>query len=235
MSVSRLIGESGISKADFQTLAGLNRKFGFGVEDHNRALAFMLSQGIVKEEGGRYFRGALELYPWIAQGIYSGDPHLADLSMLPGFTGQKKFQNDLATEIGLKGELFVMSLLKEMVDPDQVNRIDHVSLYDDAAGYDIRTPSVTGAWEEVLLEVKTTTRGEGREAFFLTRNEMKVAETEPNWYLIFVKLTSSGPKLLGHLVARELEPLLPKDQTEGLVWSEVTGRIPTDELRLGLP
>lgn len=236
LSVFRIVGEQGVSKADFQAAAGWIREFGFGLQDHNRACSFLLKNGFLYEVDGRYFRGKLSLEPWVLTGIESGDSELEGLLELQGFQGRKKFEEGLKREIGLLGEQHVVSLLKEQVDPDSIHRIDHVSLSDDSAGFDIRTPSVSGVWEEVLLEVKTSSRMDASSVFYLTRNEAQAGASLDSWFLIFVSLTSEGPRLRGHLAYAEIEPFLPRNRPEGrFIWTEVKGKVPLDDLYPGLP
>lgn len=235
LSVVRIIGEQGITKADFQATAGWNREFGFGLQDHVRACSFLLESGVLYELEGRYFRGALSLDSWVLNEIKSGDSDLEGLLDFPGFRGRRKFKDDLNREIGLLGELHVMSLLKERIDPDLSYRINHVSLSDDMAGFDIQTPSVSGVWEEVYLEVKTSSRQDGDNTFYLTRNEARIGARETNWFLVFVSLSPEGPKLRGHLPFDEIRPHLPRNRPDGLMWTEATGKIPLDNLFAGLP
>ena len=235
LSVFRIVGEDGISKADFQAAAGWTRKFGFGLQDHTRACSFLLERKFLHEVDGRYYRGELSLEPWILSGIESGDSDFEALFELPGFQGSKKFKESLNREIGLLGELHVVSLLKNQVDPDLAYRIEHVSLTNDTAGFDIRTPSVSGVWEEVCLEVKTSSRRERDSVFYLTRNEARVGATNENWFLVFVSLTSEGPRLLGHLAFADIEPYLPKNHPDGFIWTELSGRTPIGDLYVGLP
>ena len=235
ISVARIIGLEGVSRADFQTSAGLRREFGFGVQDHNRALRFLLEKGIVDERDGRYFRGSLDLTSWSREEIIEEGAGLDSLSNLPGFNGRRKFLEGLNQEIGLIGENFVMGLLERRIDPDLKYRIEHVSLENDMAGFDIRTPSVSGVWEEVMLEVKTSARVGGDPVFYLTRNEARVGARYKNWFLVFVRLSSAGPELKGHLPFSEFEDLLPREQSRELVWSELTGKIPFDDLYADLP
>lgn len=234
-SVVRIVGRDGISKADFQASAGLSREFGRGVNDHNRALNFLLDRGAVEERDGRLFLGELDLESWGADQIIGEAQGLDLLANLPGFRGRKKFQEGLNREIGLLGEQFVMSLLDARVDPDLKYRIEHTSLVDDMAGYDIRTPSVSGVWEEVFLEVKTSARLGSEPIFHLTRNEAKVGERSDRWFLVFVSLTTEGPKLNGHLPFSEIKNVLPINQAGGLQWSEVSGRVPLEDLCADLP
>lgn len=235
ISVAKIIGLEGVSRADFQISAGLGREFGFGVQDHHRALRFLLDKGIVEEREGRYFRGTLDLTSWSEDQILEEGAGLAGLSNLPGFIGRKKFSEGLNREIGLIGENFVMGLLEQRVDPDLKYRIEHVSLENDMAGFDIRTPSVRGVVEEVLLEVKTSARIGGDSVYHLTRNEARVGALSKNWFLVFVQLSSAGPELNGHLPFSEVEGLLPRNQSKELVWSELTGRVPIDDLYVDLP
>jgi hypothetical protein len=234
-SLVQLVGESGISKTDFKVAAGLKREFGLGLNDHTRGLNDLLDKGVIIEQEGRYLRGTLNLDVWTPEEIQEGNGGLELLADFPGFQGRKKFRDGLNEEIGLIGELYVVTLLREQVDPDLAHQIDHVSLVNDMAGYDIRSPGTTSVWDEVFLEVKTTTRADTDAVFYLTRNESNVGAKARNWFLVFVSLSEEGPSLRGHLPFSEVSPLLPENKLGGMVWSETVGKIPLEDLYSGLP
>ncbi len=71
----------------------------------------------------------------------------------------------------------------------------------DGAGYDVL--SFDRAGQEQLLEVKTT-NGSARTPFFLTRNELAVAEERPaDWRIYRVHLFSTQPTIF--MIAPPLE------------------------------
>lgn len=138
------------------------------------------------------------------------------------FEHLRKYQS----EIGQRGELFVIDIEKEKLKNTRfVNRIEHVSKKDDAAGYDIISFETDGT--QLYIEVKTTDKN--CDIFYITENELarsKALKEEGKKYLIYrVTDILSEPKcsiiediskafILEPLVWRVKEKILEK-HTEG--------------------
>jgi hypothetical protein len=71
----------------------------------------------------------------------------------PNLKWAKKYDNTELIGIGQKGEEAVVKLLHQLIDERYHNRIRHVALVDDTAGFDIRAPSVKNHEDFVFLEV----------------------------------------------------------------------------------
>jgi hypothetical protein len=90
--------------------------------------------------------------------------------------------------IGLKGELFVIKVLKEVLTKANLahlaDKIMHTSVEkaEMNLGYDIQAFDSFG--KEIYVEVKTTTEANANASFILTKNEMKAIQ-EVNRYFIY--------------------------------------------------
>lgn len=149
----------------------------------------------------------------------------------------RKFQDNsqLLSEIGLRGEKFVVSLLEASLPLNRVKMIKHVSIYDDSAGYDIFSPSTTGENHGYLLEVKTSVQKSDSITLFISRNEIDVAIKNRNWRLVAVEIIDGVPKLLGHLDASELVPYLPEEKSNNVRWTQLRIQIDKTLFLAGLP
>ena len=113
---------------------------------------------------------------------------------------RNKFDHDLLREIGLQGEQFVFEKLKEKLPESTHQYIDHVSLKNDLLGYDILGRSVTNSDRKTLLEVKTFSgHSRSKFVFYISANEIDVADHSPYWYLVAVERRNSDLSILGHI------------------------------------
>lgn len=236
LSAISIIGLNGASLVDFNLFAGMSKEYGFGFEDHARALDYLISEGTVRESQGKLRIRSLANLPWLPEVIARADSRAWQLiDNLP----QKvwKFSPDeLANmELGLQGELFVMDELRQSLDQDLHEQIQHVSLEDDSLGYDIYSPSLFETRGDVRLEVKTSSRPGSDFVFYLSRNEFEVGHTVKNWFLVFVKVNEGVPLLMGHLGVGELIDRISRDVDSEFKWQSVRGKIDTRELVIGLP
>ena len=89
-------------------------------------------------------------------------------------------------ELGLAGEFFVIeherNKLIENGRDDLAKQVEHVSLLDSSAGYDIQSFDVDGS--EIFIEVKTTT-GSKSTPFYISKNEVEVSERLGTSYWIY--------------------------------------------------
>lgn len=101
-------------------------------------------------------------------------------------------------KLGDRGEKIVMNLearrLRDGNREDLIEKIDRVSLKSDSYGYDIRSFEIDG--RERYIEVKATTGKIGNANFFLSANELRVAEESENYFIYMVyDVTSLSPKV----------------------------------------
>lgn len=91
------------------------------------------------------------------------------------------------TELGLRGEIWVVALERERLRSvgrnDLADRVVHVSReIGDGLGYDVRSFDVDGT--ERCIEVKTTRAGAGR-AFVVSPRELQVSRNHPDRYWLY--------------------------------------------------
>lgn len=235
-SILRMIGRDGLALQDFKKLAWLSRDFGLGADDHIRACNALIDQGFVSVvDDILVFVGFLPV-DWLVQSLAKGEESAFQLvEDFPRRFWKFDIDQTVLAEIGYAGEEFVIEQLRERTHPDQWNRIRHVSLENDALGFDLVGPSRFESRGDLLFEVKTSFRPGLSTRFHLTRNEAKVGASQDTWYLVFVKNTELGFRIAGHLAYSDIKNLLPTDTSEEFQWSEVVGTIKNDELRPGLP
>ena len=119
---------------------------------------------------------------------------------------ERDFRNH---QLGRAGEEFVVDLERRRLAagdrPDLADKVRWVAMEDgDGAGFDVLSFDVGG--KERLIEVKTT-NGAARTPFFMTRNEMAVAEERSeHWHLYRVHLFAQQPKI--YTVRPPLEGML---------------------------
>ena len=235
-STLALLSADGLSLADFRKVSTFSVEFGLGYEDHVRACDFLLAAGVVQLLDGNLSVTGLESSPWLIDALASGDPEvLSKMASIPRRLWKFDPEKEVLRSIGLDGENFVLECLQRRLDPDLHSGIDHISLIDDSAGYDISAPSIYEARGAVYLEVKATTQITERFVFFLSRNEANVGRRLDNWYLVFVRKTADGWSLVGHLPFRDVSPLLPAEQSNFFEWREARGSLPIGDIRPGLP
>lgn len=108
---------------------------------------------------------------------------------------ERDFRN---RQLGRAGEEFVVDLERRMLAAgdreDLARKVRWVAMEDgDGAGFDILSFDADG--RERLIEVKTT-NGAARTPFFMTRNEMAVAEERADhWHLYRVHLFAQQPRI----------------------------------------
>ncbi|SFV31773.1 protein of unknown function [Devosia crocina] len=108
---------------------------------------------------------------------------------------ERDFRN---RRLGRAGEEFVVKVEHQRLiaedRSDLANRVRWVAMEDgDGAGFDVRSFDRDG--RERLIEVKTT-NGAAHTPFFMTRNELEVAEERSDhWYLYRVYIFAQQPKI----------------------------------------
>ena len=126
---------------------------------------------------------------------------------------EKKFDNSRNLENGLLGEKFIVSELKKNLPKEKLSQINHVSMKDDARGYDIEFETINNNLK--FLEVKTSSLPGHVFSFFLSRNEYEVGQLNfHDWNIVLVKLFNGNPVFFGALTIDDLEQYLPKEKFE---------------------
>jgi len=123
----------------------------------------------------------------------------------------------------------VMTELHTKLHESVHHRIQHISLIDDSAGFDIRSPLTLDPTNNVLLEVKTTSRPGQNFSFYISRNEARVASLNENWRLIGVVKKPSGLSILGALSFMQISSFLPVDKSENGRWESAKITMPRSE------
>jgi hypothetical protein len=120
-------------------------------------------------------------------GVSAGQgPHAGQASKnsLPKIDWAERDEKNRA--LGLAGEHYILEFerqrLRGLGRLDLATKIRHVSIESDAHGYDVLSFSETGS--PLLVEVKTTT-GPTDIPFFLTANELKVAEENRSHFAVY--------------------------------------------------
>ena len=138
-------------------------------------------------------------------------------------------------EIGLAGEKAVMNFLQESLPQEVQNRLDHVSLYDDSAGFDIQTPSLKNNSNTLLLEVKTSSRPGSSFNFFISQNEARIASLNDNWLLVGVFKKDNAYNILGTLSYDQFSSYLPVNIHPNGRWESSKITIPVNVFLNELP
>jgi hypothetical protein len=146
-----------------------------------------------------------------------------------------KINLELLATIGFDGELEVIRKLKESLPECLSSRINHISLTDDSAGFDISSPSTSQHDYVCLLEVKTSSQPGRDFQFFISRNEARVASQNDNWRLIAVRREPDGYKILGHLRYAHFADILPRDTSQLSRWESASITLPSDLIAPNLP
>lgn len=196
---------------------------GRGYFDRMKVLNRLIEDGVVYLKGRQIMFRGLENVDWVKRGLISGSKTIWDFveATEPTENFSRKFENDHLIEIGRTGEAAVIDRLLKVLPAEQCNRVLHVSLTNDAAGYDIFAPSTVDSSNELLLEVKTSVRPGENFAFYLSRNEYRVGSQNPNWYLIFVRVVDSVPEILGYVKANSFQAWLPTEHDDRSKWQSV--------------
>ena len=148
---------------------------------------------------------------------------------------EKKFDSMRLQQIGLTGEEFIIRYLKSRLPESVHERIEHISLHDDSAGFDIVTPSLRDHEKRVALEVKTTVAPSVKFRCFVSENEFNVGVRTAQWHMVAVKIEEGVCRLVGHTKAFRLESMMPKNRSKDATWSSVKLSMPEDFFEPDLP
>jgi hypothetical protein len=214
------------------------RQLGAGTSyyDRIRVKDQLIDEGFIRIDGNRLRLGVAKRVEWLEQSLAQGQSEAWELCDLYPRRKLKFDPDDTASrELGLAGELYVMELLKEVIPHGFQDRIIHVSLEDDSAGYDIRTPSTNGPEGEVLLEVKTSSRTGPGFRLFLSRNEVETGLRNPNWHLLLVAAHQGKFEIAGAINMSAIADLLPQDTSDEARWMSLRLVVPVEDLDKKLP
>lgn len=209
--------------------------------DRMRVAEKLIADRIIEKDNG-YLRIAMKDAPeWLLNGLKTGSETSWEIleNIDPTHKLSQKIDRLLLEQIGLDGELAVMEALSKKLPDDVLNRLRHISLNDDPAGYDIQSPSTHDSSNTVLLEVKTTSRAGIGFNFFISRNETRIASQNENWRLLGVARKPHGFEIIGTVQFGSFSQYLPIDApfdgNSGGRWESAHITIPLSIFTAGLP
>jgi len=210
---------------------------GRGYLDRMRIIENLIDEGVVVLESRRIIIGRIDGIRWIEDGLARGSKIIWDFACFaePSASVIKKFDSGYLAEIGRCGELAVMAMLRESLPPNTHHRIHHISLTNDAVGFDISAPSSRDNGETSLIEVKTTVRPDTSFPVFLSRNEFRVGSLNQNWWIVCVRIIDDIPTVLGHIQLKSVDDWLPRDIDQRATWETVKLRLDPEMLISDLP
>lgn len=205
--------------------------------DRLRTAERLMEQGLVERVDDRLTIRSGNVPKWLKDGMLNGEKTSWEIFETIDKNGkiQGKIDLELLTMIGLEGETEVINQLNLNLPHSVKNRIKHISLTDDTAGFDILSPSTTRTESTCLLEVKTSSKPSAEFCFFISRNEARVASQNDNWRLVAVRREPSGYSILGHLRYSQFFEALPQDTSSFARWESASVTIPVDLIVPSLP
>lgn len=209
---------------------GKNRYFRLKVLDE------MLQQGLVRITNERLSVGEIEAGSSLAAELLNGDGAAWDF-VEKNFseTSARKFDDKHLKKIGLDGESWVVNEYRNRLPNSMCDRVIHVSLKDDTAGFDIVAPSLNYETHIQHIEVKTSVRRATHFEFYISRNEYEVGASDERWVLLLVKKEEGSYLPFGHLFHSSLVSMVPKDVTDIARWQSVKIRLSSSSVFEGLP
>lgn len=226
----------GLTPRDYQDFCKRTLGPGTSYYDRMRVAERLIEAGSLYVSDGKYRLGTLRDEPWLVEALTEGsDRAWTIVDSFP--VRQVKFdpENLINRITGLEGEEFVVDLLNKQLPRGITSRIEHVSLKDDSAGYDIASPSTSDPERTVLLEVKTTTRPGQYLRYFLSRNEADVGLRHQNWFLVFVVVRHGAHELAGFASMSAIRHELPVDPPGNTHWMSARMESSISDLRPNLP
>ena len=217
---------------DFYMDGRLSRNVAHGYEARKQVLGELMNSGVVALDESRLTLGMLTTFNGLIEGLKEGSVEAwAIVDLFPKKSRKFDPDSNLLNEIGIRGELFVIEELKRMLPANLHERIQHISLTDDSAGFDISTPSTINPNNQIQLEIKTTTRPGNQFNFHLSRNEFETAKRYEHWYLILVTSWNLECKIFGYLEGSSIISYFPIDTSSGFSWTSAKGSLNQDDLR----
>lgn len=205
--------------------------------DRIRVAESLIREGVISEDEGHLRLTRTEVPETLVEDLLAGSEVAWTIleSINPPPKVIRKLDTDLLKKIGLDGELAVIETLKSQISEQSFNKIRHISLKDDSAGFDIQAPSSRDADAFVLLEVKTSVRPGELFSFYISANEARVGRLNRNWFLIGVESFKGDLRVFGHLLFETFSDLLPLNQSESCEWQSAKVSISKKAFRHGLP
>ena len=140
---------------------------------------------------------------------------------------RKKFDSELLSQIGLKGEVDFITWLQSKFPSLGIN---HVSLFDDSLGYDVEAYDEEGT--KFCFEVKSSTKVRDEFVFYVSKNELEVGKQKgPEWMIVCMGISNGHSDVLGALQFRDLAELLPENKSEQVLWQTLMCRVKVRNLR----
>lgn len=220
---------------DFKIAGRLSKEINSGYQARMTAFLELTREGFIILESGRLSLGVLSDADWLTSALMNGEAESWEIcDLYQG--GMRKFDPDQFNLqlIGREGEDFVISFLLQHLPVSSHSTIEHISLLDDSAGYDISFIP-PGEFERVFLEVKTSTRVSRHFPFHLSRNEWNVASRTANWHLLLVQKSAGAHVLYGHLDSKSLVAYFPQDRHDNFEWTSARGFLSMDDIFVGFP
>jgi len=221
---------------DYSDFCKMQLGAGTSYYDRIRVKDQLIDEGFVRIEENRLRLGSAHKRAWLDQALRNGDPEAWEICEI--YPKRKlKFDpdNTAARDLGLAGEVFVLEKLKQLLPKALQGRLIHVSLEDDGAGFDISTPSVKNPEDQVLLEVKTSSRSGSKFRLFISRNEVETGLRNPNWRLVLVAAQQGEFDILGVLGMTDFADCLPQDTSSEAMWMSTRIDLSRDGWRPSLP
>jgi len=205
--------------------------------DRIRVFEKLITDQVIEIDNGTLRVSKKEIPIWLFEGLKNGSETSWDIfeKINPSKKTLEKIDRLLLEEIGLAGEKAVMDLLQQSLPQEAQNRLKHVSLYDDSAGFDIQTPSLKNNSNTLLLEIKTSSRPGSSFNFFISQNEARVASLNDNWQLIGVFKKDNNYNIVGALSYDQFSSYLPLNVHPNGRWETSKITIPVNVFQNGLP
>ena len=199
--------------------------------DRIRVAEFLIDQETILVHDGRLILNQHSGHLWLENEILDGSQNAWEIAQAIDVSGEleRKFDNSLQMQLGLEGEIAFISFLEVILPDSQRHTIKHISLTDDTAGYDVSCGSIINKDELDLFEVKTSSRISNSFNFYITRNEVKVANSEPNWRLAAMRKVDSKYEFLGLLRLSQFFSYLPKDIHSASKWTSASVAVPISD------
>lgn len=150
----------------------------------------------------------------------------------------RKFSSEDREQTGaLAEEALCEAFRQELIHrgaPHLAPTVRRVSLVSDALGYDLTTPRLAGG---VLRVESKGTRGSGPIwRVFITRNEARQADADPDWVLVVSSVSPVDEvEVVGWLAGADVRAFLPKDAERVGLWETAELWLSGDALTPGLP
>jgi hypothetical protein len=199
--------------------------------DRIRVAEFLIDQETILVHDGRLILNQHSRHLWLENEILDGSQNAWEIAQAIDVSGEleQKFDNSFQMQLGLEGEMAFISFLEVNLPEIQRHTIKHISLTDDTAGYDVSCGSIFKKDEFDLFEVKTSSRISNSFNFYITRNEVKIANSEPNWRLAAMRKVDSKYEFLGLLRVSQFFSYLPKDIHAASKWTSASVAVPISD------